>query len=215
MKVSKQKRDYKAEYKRRIERGLARGLTLSQARGHPKAKENHIGKPRPIPDNVIQISLKELRSGKSLTAIAKEVRISPERLRNQIKAKGAIRKKNNRWAIPAVSIECKTYLDKTMLQDASTAAGQLKSKNSNAMSIVVAEWLKLTDAVNLKKFKIDQIYVLRKQKNTDREFRYRDGYVKNPIYDEVILHLFETVREYLSTPWEGGISHGLDRGYLI
>ena len=32
------------------------------------------------------------------------------------------------------------------------------------MYIVVSEWLKLTNAVNLKKFKIDQIYVLRKQK---------------------------------------------------
>lgn len=26
------------------------------------------------------------------------------------------------WDIPAIAIECKTYLDKTMLQDASTAA---------------------------------------------------------------------------------------------
>ncbi|NES71241.1 MAG: Bpu10I family restriction endonuclease, partial [Okeania sp. SIO2D1] len=41
-----------------------------------------------------------------------------------------------------------------------------------AIYILVAEWLKLTDAVNLRKFKIDQIYVLRKQKNTDREFRF-------------------------------------------
>jgi hypothetical protein len=52
-----------------------------------------------------------------------------------------------------------------MLQDASTAAEQLKHRNPNAMYIVVAEWLKLTESVNLKKFKIDQIYVLRKQKN--------------------------------------------------
>lgn len=76
------------------------------------------------------------------------------------------------WDIPAIAIECKTYLDKTMLQDASTAAEELKHRNPNAMYIVVAEWLKLTDSVNLKKFKIDQIYVIRKQKNTDREFRY-------------------------------------------
>ena len=51
-----------------------------------------------------------------------------------------------------------------MLQDASTAGEQLKQKNPNAMYIVLAEWLKLTDSINLKKFKIDQIYVLRKQK---------------------------------------------------
>jgi len=119
------------------------------------------------------------------------------------------------WDVPAVAIECKTYLDKTMLQDVSTAAEQLKQKNPNAMYIVVAEWLKLTESVNLKKFKIDQIYVLRKQKNTDREFRYDSTYEKNPIYPDVVAHCFFTVREFLTTDWDGGIAHGLDKGYLI
>lgn len=119
------------------------------------------------------------------------------------------------WDIPAVAIECKTYLDKTMLQDVSTAAEQLKLKNPNAMYIVVAEWLKLTDSVNLKKYKIDQIYILRKQKNTDREFRYGAAYVKNPIYFDVVEHCFNTVRQFLTTDWEGGIAHGLEKGFLI
>src|SRR5690606_24849688 len=90
------------------------------------------------------------------------------------------------WDLPAVAIECKTYLDKTMLQDASTAAEIIKHRNPNALYIVVAEWLKLAEAVNLRKFKIDQIYVLRKQKNTDREFRYVEGYVKQPIHVDVV-----------------------------
>ena len=75
-----------------------------------------------------------------------------------------------------------------MLQDVSTAAEQLKHKNPNAMYIVVTEWLKLTESVNLKKYKIDQIYVLRKQKNTDREFRYGADYVKNPIYSKARIN---------------------------
>ncbi|VEJ53803.1 Bpu10I family restriction endonuclease [Pragia fontium] len=119
------------------------------------------------------------------------------------------------WDIPAIAIECKTYLDKTMLQDVSTAAEQIKYKNPNAVYIVVSEWLKLTDAVNLKKYKIDQIYILRKQKNTDREFRYREDYVKNPIYSDVVLHCFNYVKEFLTEDWEGGITHGLNNGFLI
>jgi hypothetical protein len=101
MDVSKQKktRDYKAEYKRRVERGLAKGLTLSQARGHPKAGEKNVKKPHPINDDAFQISLKALRSGKTLAEAAKEIRVSPERLRNQAKAHGAIRKKGNRWIV--------------------------------------------------------------------------------------------------------------------
>lgn len=117
--------------------------------------------------------------------------------------------------IPAVAIECKTYLDKTMLEGASTAAEQLKDRNPNAMYIVVAERLKLTEAVNLKKYKLDQIYVLRKQRNTDREYRYSPDYVANPIYPDVVWHLFTTVRGYLSTDWHGTLAEGLERGYLI
>lgn len=117
--------------------------------------------------------------------------------------------------MPAVAIECKTYLDKTMLEGASTAAEQLKSRNPNAIYYVVAERLKLTEAVNLKKYKVDQIYVLRKQKNTDREFRYLDGYVANPIYADVVWHLFDSVRTYLATDWQGAIADGIERGYLI
>lgn len=132
-----------------------------------------------------------------------------------IKCNGSSILEKYRWDIPAVAIECKTYLDKTMLQDVSTASEQLKQKNPNAIYIVVAEWLKLTESVNLKKFKIDQIYILRKQKNTDREFRYDPSYEKNSIHDDVVQHCFHTVREHLTHDWEGGISHGLDRGYLL
>ena len=119
------------------------------------------------------------------------------------------------WDIPAIAIECKTYLDKTMLQDVSTAAEEIKLKNPNAMYIVVAEWLKLTESINLKKYKVDQIYVLRKQKNTDREYRYLDGYIKNPIYSDAVIHLFALVKDFLTSDWEGGVNYGLQNGYLL
>jgi hypothetical protein len=93
------KRDYKAEYQRRIERGIAKGLSKSQARGHPTSKEKHIKAPKPIPDDKLQISLQALRSGKSLQDAAKEIRVSPDRLRKQAKDKGAIRKHRGRWAV--------------------------------------------------------------------------------------------------------------------
>lgn len=117
--------------------------------------------------------------------------------------------------IPAVAIECKTYLDKTMLEGASTAASQLLVVNPNAIYIVLSEWLKLTDDVNLKKFKVDQIYVLRKQKNTDRKYRLMPGYVKNPIYSDVVENLFDMVRKHLTTDWNNSNSQGLERGFLI
>ena len=116
--------------------------------------------------------------------------------------------------IPAVAIECKTYLDKTMLEGASNAAHELRIRNPNSMYIVVSEWLKLTDNINLKKYFVDQIYVLRKQKNTDREFRYDASYVKNPIYADAVVHLFETVRTHLTSSWQTGQQSRIDRGFL-
>ena len=121
----------------------------------------------------------------------------------------------HRFDIPAVVIECKTYLDKTMLEGASKAAEELKARNPNALYIVAMEWLKLTDAVNLRKYKVDQIYVFRRQRNTDREFRFASTYVKNSIIPSVVWHPFKTVRSHLTADWESGIQHGLERGWLL
>jgi len=128
---------------------------------------------------------------------------------------GQEKSETHHFQIPAVAIECKTYLDKTMLEGSSTAAEQLKLRNPNALYLVVSEWLKLTGNVNLRKFKVDQIYVLRKQKNTDREFRFLPDYERNPVYLDVIEHLFSNVRTHLTSNWEGGVSHGLQKGYLL
>lgn len=102
-----------------------------------------------------------------------------------------------------------------MLEGASNARRQLMVVNPNALYIVLSEWLKLTDDINLKKYKVDQIYILRKQKNTDRKYRFASTYVKNPIYPDVVMHLFETVRNHLTTTWNNSNAQGLERGFLL
>lgn len=133
----------------------------------------------------------------------------------QFQCNGSDIVERSEFEVPAVAIECKTYLDKTMLEASSAAAEQLKYKNPNSKYILVMEWLKLSDSINLKKYKVDQIYVFRKQKNTDREFRYDDAYDKKPIDPAVIGHLFNMVREHLTSDWSGDVSEGLERGWLI
>ena len=136
-------------------------------------------------------------------------------IKTEMKVAGSEKTQKTILQIPAVAIECKTYLDKTMLEGSSAAAEQLKMKNPNGIYIVVSEWLKLTAQVNLGKYKVDQIYVLRKQKNTDREYRYLDGYLKNPIQVDVVEHLYNSVRKHLTTDWEKGVEYGLLKGYLL
>lgn len=128
--------------------------------------------------------------------------------------KGQTRTEAETFDIPAVAIECKTYLDKTMLEGASNSGQELKIRNPSALYIVVAEWLKLTEDVNLHKYKVDQIYILRKQKNTDREYRFLPSYKKNQIAEDVVINLFELVRDHLTTDWKKSIQFGLERGWL-
>jgi hypothetical protein len=137
------------------------------------------------------------------------------RILTQAQVDGAETIEKHEFDVPAVAIECKTYLDKTMLESSSTSAEQLKTRNPNAIYIVVMEWIKLTENVNLKKLKVDQIYILRKQKNTDREYRYLESYVKNPVYADTVAHLFNFVKLHLTDPWVGGVAQKLDKGYLL
>ncbi|EAZ7785185.1 Bpu10I family restriction endonuclease, partial [Salmonella enterica subsp. enterica serovar Hadar] len=42
-----------------------------------------------------------------------------------------------------------------------------------------------------------------------------DGYVKNPIYEDAVMHLFILVKDFLTSDWEGGVNYGLQNGYLL
>ena len=80
--------------------------------------------------------------------------------------------------IPAVAIECKTYLDKTMLESASASAEELKRINPNSRYFIAAEWLKLTESVNLRKYRIDQInrgYANNRHDNGKHKGWYKNG----------------------------------------
>lgn len=147
----KRQRDYKAEYQRRLERGRVKGLSRSQSRGHPKAKEKSIRKPRPISDAAFQISLKALRSGKTLTEAAREIRVSPERLRNQAKAKGIIKQRGRKWIV-------RNDLPRQMLIYSRGEAFSLildkvrhSSKAGRYMS-AVSKFLRTNDAAHLNSF---------------------------------------------------------------
>jgi hypothetical protein len=95
-------RNYAIEYARRIARAVAKGLSKSQARGHPKPAETVIKAERtakPLEDDRLQLALKVLRQEKSLTAAAREAKISPERLRRYATEKNIIERRGRRWTV--------------------------------------------------------------------------------------------------------------------
>jgi hypothetical protein len=85
-----------------IARGSVQGFSRSQARGHPKAAEAVIGAKgaaKPLEDDRLQLALKVLRQEKSLTAAAREAKVSPERLRRYATDKSIIERRGRRWIV--------------------------------------------------------------------------------------------------------------------
>jgi len=113
--------------------------------------------------------------------------------------------KNENICVPAVSVECKTYLPITMLDQSAYEAERLKRGNPYSLYIILAETNALTDDVILKHTKIDQAFILRKQK--------RDAKPRKPIDAEVVFEFFKMVENFLGEDWRK--IDATERGKLI
>jgi len=95
--------------------------------------------------------------------------------------------------VPVVSIECKTYIDKTMLEGSIATAEKIKNGNPHCLFIVVTEWYDVSYDVDPAYSRIDQIYVLRKQRRKSSNV--------NPINFDVVQDLFHFVERHLERNW--------------
>lgn len=113
----------------------------------------------------------------------------------------------DRLVIPAVALECKRYLERNMLDECSGTAARVKAATPYCLYIVVAEYLKMDDC-RPELSKIDQIYILRKQRNSER---LAVGFRPNPIDAELVWDLQQTVSRHLAKIWwnpEAGVKSG-------
>ncbi len=107
--------------------------------------------------------------------------------------------------VPAVAIESKAYIPKTMFDQADYEAQRLKEGNPFALYIIVAEQNALSNDVNLKNTKVDEVFILRKQKRSK---------IRKPIDYVVVKELYKFVRSYLNTDWFDN-KKATERGRLI
>jgi hypothetical protein len=113
--------------------------------------------------------------------------------------------------VPAVAIECKTYIPSTMLGQSIYEAQLLKQGNPFSLYIIVAEQNALSNDVNLKNIPIDEIFILRKEKRNSQKNRVSD---KKPLDYCVFKELYDFVKDYLKKDWFNN-QRATERGRLI
>ena len=109
--------------------------------------------------------------------------------------------------IPAVAIECKRYLERNMMDECSGTANKIRSATPYCRFFVLAEYLKMDDA-RPEKTSIDEIYILRHQRNSDR---LKDNFQPSPIDEDLIWDFYCTVLSHLRSVWwdkESGLKIG-------
>ena len=99
---------------------------------------------------------------------------------------------SRRIQIPAVAIEAKTYIDKTMLDGIIATAEKLKNGNPYTRFVAVAERYDVSLDVDPSYSRIDQIYVLRKAM---KKGAWAD------VDEHVVIRLYNETINHLNRPW--------------
>jgi len=105
--------------------------------------------------------------------------------------------------VPIVSIECKTYLDKTMYEGSVSTAERIKKGNPYCIFLIATETYDVGKDVDPKYSSIDQIYILRKVNNKN-----------NPIDENVVWDLFMFVKKHIDSDWYN-VEENIKKGRLI
>ena len=102
--------------------------------------------------------------------------------------------------VPLVAIECKTYLERNMLDSCAATAMRLKGGMPYCKYIVASEYLKMADAAP-ELTEIDEVYILCKATNSDREKRKKTGEEIHLLDPDLIYDLFCMIKKHFNRIW--------------
>lgn len=115
-----------------------------------------------------------------------------------------------RIIVPVVAIECKTYLERNMLDSCAGTATRIKKATPYCLYIIASEYLKLKDA-HPELTDIDEIYVLCKESNSERTKKQKRGEKIAVIDKNLVIDLYSLVSKHLNRVWwqpENAIKNG-------
>ena len=114
-----------------------------------------------------------------------------------VSSKGGGAPTKDELVVPAIAIECKRYLERNMLDECAGTAESIKRSTPYCKYIVVAEFLKMDDA-SPEASLIDEIYLLRRQRNSAR---LAAGFVPNSIYSDLVWEIYQHCLAHLRKIW--------------
>jgi hypothetical protein len=118
----------------------------------------------------------------------------------KISIESSAQKINSSIKIPFVAIECKTYIERNMLDSCSGTARRLKSAMPYCLYIVASEYMKLKDE-QPELSDINEIYILCKASNSDRDNLRNKKLPPHKIDTDLVFDLFEKVKGHLNSIW--------------
>lgn len=118
----------------------------------------------------------------------------------EIKVKSGNNVTTQETILPIIAIECKTYLEKNMLDSCANTATRLKNAMPYCLYMVASEYMKMDEA-SPELTDIDEVYILCKAKNAERLRRSSEGLPPLNIDGSLIADLFLRVQKHLNAIW--------------
>ena len=113
--------------------------------------------------------------------------------------------------VPVIAIECKTYIERNMLDSCAGTAKRLKAAMPYCLYLVAAEYMKMDDAYP-ELTDIDEVFILTKESNSSR--LRQKGSNPHPICEDLILDIFHLSAIHLKKIWWSP-EDALKRGRVI
>lgn len=118
----------------------------------------------------------------------------------EINLSGKSGNKKNSTIIPVLAIECKTYIERNMLDSCAATATRLKNAMPYCMYILASEYMKMDEAFP-ELTDIDEIFILCKASNSEREKFKKEKQPPHSIDENLIVELFEMVKKHFRKKW--------------
>lgn len=102
--------------------------------------------------------------------------------------------------VPVIAIECKTYIERNMLDSCAGTARRLKNGMPYCLYIVASEYMKM-DIAYPELTDIDELFILTKTSNADRLRQRNSGAAIHDICEQLVSEIFFMAETHLNKIW--------------